>query len=97
LIEIEYHGEKLPVKNGRVILALETARETLINIQLNCERINASYVSHQEDQIIEMQDQNLESYISLFSLYDEALKFLSKDKEDPVSLGEGQKCSVAKL
>jgi len=32
LIEIEYHGEKLPVKNGKVILSLEKVKETLINI-----------------------------------------------------------------
>lgn len=69
-----------------MILALEKSKEILYNIEQNQEKVDEQLRASQDEesvgQVLELYERNLELYISLFSQYDEALRFTHKDKED---------------
>lgn len=79
--EVAYHGKSLPIKNEKTLLAMQKIDELSKVIS----KLDSSKLEVEEDS---EENSRLNSYIELFSLYDEAIKNTAKEKEEYKAMGE---------
>jgi len=80
-VEINYHGKVLPIKNEKTLIAMQKIDELSKVI---------NKMDSKQMEVIEESGEStkLNTYIELFSLYDEAIKNTNKEKEEYKSMGE---------
>lgn len=71
--EISYHGMKLPIKNEKTLITLQNLEE----VQQVLSKLNKT------EMVDESEESNkLNTYIEIFSLYDELIRLANKEKEE---------------
>jgi len=79
--EIVYHGKTLPIKNEKTLLAMQKIDElTKVISKMETDKMELDEESGEPNK--------LNSFIELFSLYDEAIRNVSKEKEEYKAMGE---------
>jgi signal recognition particle subunit SRP68 len=79
--EIVYHGKTLPIKNEKTLLAMQKIEElTKVISKMDTDKMELDEESGEPNK--------LNSFIELFSLYDEAIRNVSKEKEEYKAMGE---------
>ena len=76
-LEIRYHGKEIPIKNEKLITLLQKIEEAANNIAK--QKLDKMDVEDETDDT-----SKLNSYIELFSNYDDAIRIANKDKEENV-------------
>jgi len=74
-LEILYHGLKLPIKNEKVIDLMQQ----IDKIEKNLDKVDESKMQLEEEK---GESNVFNAYIELFSLYDDLIKNVNKDKEE---------------